>query len=585
MPTPIPSLLLMMERAVLAALLCQSKVQPTSRFERKHYHYADLPHGYQITQQRWPLAMGGHIRVESDDDDDHDDDDDGPGQQQHGAPRPSCRVERIQLEMDTAKTTTSTTTTTTSTTTTTTATTTTTTSRIDLDRAGVPLLEIVTKPDIRSPQQAAHVAQHLHALLARCQVTRGRLERGEYRVDVNVNVECLQSGRRSPRVEIKNLNSFAHVHDSIVYEAQRQAASEWQYLIEQEAALREEEEEGAKPDTRTWDAARHRTVRMRRKDAAHDYRFLPDPDLPPLQITSRFVDRVRARIPELPNAMRRRLVQQYGIPAYQARILVQETSMDAVVLLEDTCRHLLLATKKTSTKDEDDRVEPTPALSPKVATTVANLIANELFALVQVAAAAAASGSDQSFDSSNHENGADADESHAHSPSPVVEAWQLSEIASMLHEGVISLAIARKVLAALVQAAAAAKPTDGGAGGTTPSADAAAAVGSPRQLVQDMGWHLVGGRDELLAICRRVLRDHPKQAAEYAACETESTRAQGKKEAGKARRNQQRLVKLFMGKAMSASGGNAHPERLQEALQDALEEMVESTTTTIDRNE
>jgi aspartyl-tRNA(Asn)/glutamyl-tRNA(Gln) amidotransferase subunit B len=538
---------LMMEKAVMACLLCHSDIQPVSRFERKHYHYADLPHGFQITQQRWPLAVGGYLPLTTSISGDKDDgavrdmDDD---EQQTSA----CRIERIQLEMDTAKTTAATS-----------ASPPTSVSWIDLDRAGMPLLEIVTKPDIRSPIQAAQWVQHLHALLTRCHVTRGRLEHGEYRMDVNVNVECLQSGKRSDRVEVKNLNSFSHVHQSIVYEAVRQA-SEWRDHHD------EEEKEGkvshravsTGPETRTWDAVREQTVLMRSKDTAQEYRFLPEPDLPPVHITSHFVDRVRAIIPELPRATRQRLAQQYGIPPYQAGILVNEVSaVDAVRLFEETCRHLALAANVSTTPSQ----ESSTVLSPKVATTVANLIANELFALVQPPTTTTTT---SEFDHDGAQTQVEDDDG----PPPVLEAWQLSEIVSMLNEGAISLAIAKKVLASLVMVEARAKP------GQVVDSASCAAASSPRQLVQDMGWQLVGDREELLTICRQVLKDHPKQAAEYAACEKNLPSQAKGPDADKARRNQQRLLKLFMGKAMSASRGSAHPERLQEALQDALEEMV-----------
>jgi aspartyl-tRNA(Asn)/glutamyl-tRNA(Gln) amidotransferase subunit B len=543
------STLLMMEKAVTACLLCHSHIQPVSRFERKHYYYADLPHGYQVTQQRWPLAVGGYLPLSTSggagDDKDDDVEVDDVDQQV------VCRIERIQLEMDTAKTTATTNTSSSSTPV----------SWIDLDRAGMPLLEIVTKPDIRSPIQATQLVQHLHSLLTRCHVTRGRLERGEYRMDVNVNVECLQSGKRSHRVEVKNLNSFSHVQQSIVYEAVRQA-SEWRDHHD------EEEKEGKVshravsmgPETRTWDAALAQTVLMRSKDTAQEYRFLPELDLPPVHITSTFVDRVRTMIPELPRATRQRLVQQYGIPPYQAGILANEVSaVDAVRLFEDTCRHLLRATNVSTLPPPSQ--ETTSVLSSKVATTVANLIANELFALVQPSSTTTTS---ESLD----RDGARTQEEEDERLPGVLEAWQLAEIVSMLNEGVISLAIAKKVLASLVVVEARAEP------GQVVDAASCAAASSPRQLVQDMGWQLMGDREELLQMCRQVLKDHPKQAAEYAACEKNLLSHAKGPDAGKARRNQQRLLKLFMGKAMSASRGNAHPERLQEALQDALEEMV-----------
>jgi aspartyl-tRNA(Asn)/glutamyl-tRNA(Gln) amidotransferase subunit B len=529
---------LMMEKAVMAALLCRSHIQPASRFERKHYYYADLPHGYQLTQQRWPLAMGGYLPLSTVGDKDDavgDDNNDDDGNNDHAR---ACRIERIQLEMDTAKTTAATS-----------ASTPASVSWIDLDRAGMSLLEIVTRPDIRSPHQATQVVQHLHALLTRCNVTRGRLERGEYRMDVNVNVECLASKRRSHRVEVKNLNSFSHVQQSIVFEAVRQA-SEWREAPVQAASMG--------PETRTWDAALARTVLMRSKGTAQEYRFLPEPDLPPVHVTSHFVDRVRSLIPELPHATRQRLVQQYGIPPYQAGILVNEVSaFDAVRLFEDTCRHLLRATNVSTPPPDGSSV-----LSPKVATTVANLIANELFALVQPPTTTTTS--DFDHDGAPHQELEDDDERL-----PVVlEAWQLAEIVSMLNEGAISLAIAKKVMASLVMVEARAEP------GQVVDVASCAAASSPRQLVQDMGWQLVGGREELLKFCRQVLKDHPKQAAEYAACEKNLLSQAKGPGVGKARRNQQRLVKLFMGKAMSASHGNAHPERLQDALQVALEEMV-----------
>jgi aspartyl-tRNA(Asn)/glutamyl-tRNA(Gln) amidotransferase subunit B len=255
-------------------------VNSLNRFARKHYYYPDMPKNYQISQYEEPLAEHGRLDIQVD-----------------GAAR-AIGVQRVHLEEDvgklvhegsleTAPT-----------------------SQVDFNRAGVPLMEIVSKPDMRSSDEAAAYLRALRAILVYLRVCDGNMEEGSLRCDANISLRRRGASELGTKVEIKNMNSFRNVQHALDYEVKRQARA----LDAGERIMQE---------TRLWDPDRGHTVSMRSKEYAHDYRYFPEPDLPPLQVEARWVDAIRASLPELPAARRARFSTEYGLSAYDADLLTQ----------------------------------------------------------------------------------------------------------------------------------------------------------------------------------------------------------------------------------------------------------------------
>jgi aspartyl-tRNA(Asn)/glutamyl-tRNA(Gln) amidotransferase subunit B len=263
------------EFAIRAGLAAGCNIARHSRWARKNYFYPDLPKGYQISQYELPLCLNGHIDIEDD-----------------GAPK-QVRLTRIHMEEDTGKnihdahsda------------------------SLVDFNRCGVPLLEIVSEPDIRSPQQAGAYLRKLRALLQYLEICDGNMEEGSFRCDANVSIRPRGATQFGTKVEIKNMNSFRAVEHALEYEIKRQAQ-----VLDEGGRLVQE--------TRLWDPDREVTRPMRSKEYADDYRYFPEPDLLPLAVSEEWIERVRRELPELPDARRERFVQEYGLPAYDAEVL------------------------------------------------------------------------------------------------------------------------------------------------------------------------------------------------------------------------------------------------------------------------
>ncbi len=269
------------EYAIRAALALNCKIQPRSVFARKNYFYPDLPKGYQISQYEPPLATEGHLELEVD-----------------GAPL-RVGVTRLHLEEDAGKlvhegfpdsdrr------------------------SHVDFNRAGVPLIEIVSEPDLRSPAQAAAYLRFLRSILRTIEVCDGNMEEGSLRCDANVSIRPRGSPRFGTKTELKNLNSFRNVHRALAYEIERQAR-----ILDDNGKVEQE--------SRLWDPAEGRTHSMRSKEEAQDYRYFPDPDLLPLRISDEWLERVRTEISELPNERRKRFMHEYGLPPADAEVLTEE---------------------------------------------------------------------------------------------------------------------------------------------------------------------------------------------------------------------------------------------------------------------
>ena len=272
------------EFGIRTALAFKCRVNPACRFARKHYYYPDMPKNFQISQYEEPLAEDGSLDIEVD-----------------GASR-TIGIERLHLEEDvgkllhegtleTARA-----------------------SLVDFNRSGVPLMETVSKPDLRSPDEAAAYLKAFRAVLVYLGVSNGNMEEGSLRCDANVSLRPRGSRELGTKVEIKNMNSFRNVKLALEFEVRRQA----QALAAGERIVQE---------TRLWDADQGATHSMRSKESAHDYRYFPEPDLVPLTLDRVWVEELRAGLPELPRARRARFVAQYGLPPYDAEILTQSRAL------------------------------------------------------------------------------------------------------------------------------------------------------------------------------------------------------------------------------------------------------------------
>ncbi|MBZ0095270.1 MAG: Asp-tRNA(Asn)/Glu-tRNA(Gln) amidotransferase subunit GatB [Sulfuricella sp.] len=281
------------EKAVKFGLAIGARINRKSVFERKNYFYPDLPKGYQTTQLELPIvAEGGTLQIQVDD------------------REKTVRITRAHLEEDAGK------------------------SLhedfhgmtgIDLNRAGTPLVEIVTEPDLRSSAEAVAYARKLHSLVRWIGICDGNMQEGSFRCDANVSVRPMGTETLGTRCEIKNLNSFKFMEKAIDYEVRRQIE-----ILEDGGRIIQE--------TRLYDPDRDETRSMRSKEEANDYRYFPDPDLLPLVVDEAFLDQARSTLPELPQAMRERFMSDFGLPAYDAGILT--TSRELAAYFEDTVNAL-----------------------------------------------------------------------------------------------------------------------------------------------------------------------------------------------------------------------------------------------------
>ena len=281
------------EYALRVAVALECQVASTSLFARKNYFYPDLPKGYQISQYEYPLAEHGILRVPA------------PEERSQGErstrPERVVRIRRVHLEEDTGKLTHVTRNNESF-------------SLVDLNRAGVPLLEIVSEPDMHSPEEARAYAMELRTLLRCLEVNSGDMEKGVIRFEANVSLRPAGAAELGTRVEIKNLNSFRALERSCAYEIERQT----QRLDRGEKIVQE---------TLGWDETNGVTLSQRSKEEAHDYRYFPEPDLPPLVVDNEWVARVAANLPELPRPKALRLQQQYGLTEGDARLLIEDTAL------------------------------------------------------------------------------------------------------------------------------------------------------------------------------------------------------------------------------------------------------------------
>ena len=271
------------EQAVRSGLGLNAKINKYSVFDRKNYFYADLPQGYQISQYLQPIVGEGVVRIDLDD----------------GSSR-DVGIERLHLEQDAgksihdrhpSKT------------------------YVDLNRSGVALMEIVSKPDMRSGEEVGAYVRKVRAILRYLGTCDGNMEEGSMRADVNVSVRR-PGGELGTRAEIKNVNSIRFMQQAIAYETTRQIE-----ILEDGGSIVQE--------TRLFDAQTGTTKPMRNKEEAHDYRYFPDPDLLPLEFSDEFVERIRGTLPELPDAKKQRYMDELGLSAHDAQVLVSERDIAA----------------------------------------------------------------------------------------------------------------------------------------------------------------------------------------------------------------------------------------------------------------
>lgn len=272
------------EFAIRLGLATHCRIAPFSLFARKNYFYPDLPKGYQISMYEHPLAENGYIEITV------------------NGVKKKIRIIRIHMEEDAGKLKHGETPETSPY------------SYVDFNRTGVPLVEIVSGPDLRSPQEAGEYLKRLRAILQYLEICTGDMEKGTFRCDANVSVHRVGQKEFGTRTELKNMNSFKHVEKALEYEIKRQ--------IE---LLRLGEE--VVQETRLFDANTGITISMRGKEEAHDYRYFPDPDLVPLRIDEHWIEEIRASLPELPDQKKERFIQQYQIPEYDAEILTSTKAM------------------------------------------------------------------------------------------------------------------------------------------------------------------------------------------------------------------------------------------------------------------
>ena len=266
------------EYTLRAALATHCAIAPYSLFARKNYFYPDLPKGYQISQYEFPLSSHGFVDIQVDD-----------GKKRIGIIRIHMEEDAGKLVHDLSSEPGAH-------------------SYVDFNRTGVPLIEIVSDPDMCSPEEAAAYLRKLRAILMFLDICDGNMEEGSFRCDANISLRPKGQKTLGVKTELKNMNSFRNVQRALDYEIRRQTG-----LLDQGEVIIQE--------TRLWDAARGITSSMRGKEEAHDYRYFPDPDLVPIVVDSEWVGAVKALLPELPDTKKERFIREYGIPEYDAEVL------------------------------------------------------------------------------------------------------------------------------------------------------------------------------------------------------------------------------------------------------------------------
>ncbi len=413
---------------VLLGLALEGTVASHCKFDRKNYFYPDLPKGYQISQYDQPIVSGGHVDVEV------------PGAEQRKNIR--IGITRAHLEEDAAKNIHAGTT-----------------SLVDFNRAGVPLLEIVTEPDFCAPEEAKAFLQELRLLVRTLGISDGDMEKGHMRCDANVSLRELDEDGNvfgplfHPKTEIKNINSFRNVERALKYEITRQTAL-W--------------ESGARPmitTTRGFDDTTGKTVEQRTKEDAADYRFFPEPDLPPLELDA-LVEEMRPRLPELPAVKRRRFVDEYGFTMPDARQLIEDPA------LAEFAEHTI--SELGGWLESQGNVEPegVEAATKKLARLVASWLLNKLLGLMN----------EQAIDVRTMK----------------IDPENFAEFITLVAGGKVTNASGLKILQKMLESGA-----------------------DPTHIMEDVGLGKMEDTEAVAAVVDRVLAAHPQEVARYKAGEVQ----------------------------------------------------------------
>jgi aspartyl-tRNA(Asn)/glutamyl-tRNA(Gln) amidotransferase subunit B len=443
------------EFAVRAALALDGQVHPQSMFARKNYFYPDLPKGYQITQYDRPLATGGSLNIEI------------------GGEARRVRIRRLHLEEDTGKLLHGDGTCT----------------LVDFNRAGVPLIEIVSEPDCRAPAEAAAYLEALRSVLEYLGVSDVRMEEGSMRCEPNISLRPVGADALGTPVEIKNLNSFRSVERALVYEIDRQTA-----LLRAGRPVDRE--------TRRWDEASGTTKFMRRKEGADDYRYFPEPDLPPLTLATDWVEAIRRCLPELAMARRNRFVQEYGLPSYDAGILTASRHLadyfeEAVALLKSG--EDIPGSGKRPAGGEG----ASGATSFSGAKMVCNWLMGDVSRLLNEAGLQVSAIRARSFN---------------------LPPVSLAEIVALVFEGTISGKMAKDILE-----------------------ESFACGKSPKSIVAEKGLSQISDAGALEAVVAQVLESNPSVVADFLA-------------------GREKALGFLIGQVMKATGGKANPQMVNEMI-------------------
>ncbi len=269
------------EFAIKMGLATNAEINRTNEFARKNYFYPDLPKGYQTSQFDQPIVGRGWVEIET-----------ASGEKKIGITRIHMEEDAGKLVHDDLEPN----------------------SYVDLNRTGTPLLEIVSEPDMRSPEEAYAYLKKIHAILRYLDICDGNMQEGSFRCDANISLRPIGRQEFGIRTELKNMNSFRNVQNALEYEVRRQR----DLLLDGEKVMQQ---------TLLWNPDTGRTESMRGKEDAHDYRYFPCPDLIPVQISEAWIEEIRATLPELPDARRQRFVEQYSLPEYDAGILTGEREL------------------------------------------------------------------------------------------------------------------------------------------------------------------------------------------------------------------------------------------------------------------
>ena len=419
------------ERAIKFGLAVGGKIAPRSVFARKNYFYPDLPKAYQISQYELPVVSGGELTILT------------------AAGEKTIHLTRAHLEEDAGK------------------------SLheafdhhtgIDLNRAGTPLLEIVSEPELRGAQEAVAYAKQLHSLVRWLGICDGNMQEGSFRCDANVSVRRFGDPQFGTRCEIKNLNSFRFMEKAIEYEAKRQIE-----IIEDGGKIIQE--------TRLYDPDKDETRSMRSKEDAQDYRYFPDPDLLPLVIHQEWIDDIKRTLPELPDELRQRFKLKYGLTDYDANALTDD---------RDTAEYFDLLTRSSGAD----------------AKLCANWVMGDLASTL-------------------NESGLDIKSSK-------ISSDRLAGLMQRISDGTISGKMAKEVFAAM----------------WSESKDAGT-------IIEERGLKQISDSGALEKIIDEILTKYPDQVAEY-------------------RAGKEKVFGFFVGHAMKATQGNAHPQQLNELLKRKL---------------